>query len=96
MSHSPERIFQARALEIGLKAKGRAVSLRDRLDLAVCALRCGSHAGGRYGTAALDFFDAVDRDQVAAGVALLDFLSDILPPDAVQPEFDWQRRADLQ
>lgn len=96
MTHSPERIFQARALEIGLKAKGQAVSLRDKLDLAVCALRCGSHAGSRYGTVALDFIEGVDRDPVTAGAALLDFLTDVLPPDAAQAEFDWQRRADLQ
>lgn len=96
MSHSPERIFQARALEIGLRAKGRQIGLRDKLDLTVCALRCGPVAGARYGTAALDFIDTVDRDPVAAGAALLDFLTDILPRDAAQTEFDWQRRADLQ
>lgn len=102
MSPCPVRIFQFAAAEMVLKAVAGRVLNADKLVFARSAMAASLVAGQRYTHAALDFLNMVNRDQRAAGNQLHEFLQSVLPPDEVDgpepspPEFDWQKRADLQ
>lgn len=96
MTQNPIIAFGLNATAAAMKAKSGYFGVLDQLDLARSAL---VHADTiPFCCSEVEFFLAtVDGQPVAAANRLLAFAQALVPPESEgQPEFDWQKRADLQ
>lgn len=97
---SPVVTFGLAAKAAALRARGGAVPLQQRVELATIALRTVP-TDEEARRAVLDFLALVQADPIGAGVAFDRFVENwtavhVPPASPQQPVFDWQERADLQ
>lgn len=99
MGDNPMIIFCGVALELVLMAKQGRPGIRDRLRLARAALVFSEHNSDC--TAEVEHFLATVQDQPLKSADQLEgyiqrLLSSVSPAPVFPPEYDWQKRADLQ
>lgn len=90
---SPNLSFGMAAFHAGLAARAGGVPVQCRLELARIALL--DECPARRAVVA-EFLRDVVSDPVGAGVRLGDFVSDQFGALPQAPEYEWQKRRDLQ